>query len=154
MNNCGLPDYWNTAQNIEHKQFTHILKQRLNDIYEQQIQADIDNNNSHCNYYTIIKQSPYTEYEKYITSLSAHESVSMCKLRCGNHKLPIIAGRYGNIDRDDRMCTLCTKNDVGDEFHYIFVCEHFREERKKYISHYFYNKPNTYKAYDLFNSSV
>ena len=55
LNNCGLPDYWNTAQNIEHKQFTHILKQRLNDIYEQQIQADIENNNSHCNFYKIIK---------------------------------------------------------------------------------------------------
>ena len=52
----------------------------------------------------------------------------------------------------DRKCTLCTKNDLGDEFHYLFVCDHFSNERKKYLGPYFYSKPNTYKAGELFQS--
>ena len=50
------------------------------------------------------------------------------------------------------MYTVCNKNDLGDEFHYLFVCDHFKVERKKYIDPYFYINPNTYKTYELFQS--
>ena len=35
-----------------------------------------------------------------------------------------------------RKCTLCNDNELGDEYHYIFVCDNFRNERKKLPKYY------------------
>ena len=118
----------------------------MNDIYEQQIQGEVENNNSHFNFYRIIRKSPYFEFHKYLTSLHVQERIILCKFRCGNHRLPIVTCRYEGVAHCDRNCTLCTKNDLGEEFHFLFICDHFSNEWKKYTGPYFYNKPNTYKA--------
>jgi hypothetical protein len=56
---------------------------------------------------------------------------NMCKFRCGSHKLPIEMGRFFSIDRSERICDLCNKEELGDEFHYLFNCTFFKDERKK-----------------------
>jgi hypothetical protein len=61
--------------------------------------------------------------EKYFTILlPADFMYNMCKFRCGSHKLPIEMGRFFSIDRSDRICDLCNKEELGDEFHYLFNC--------------------------------
>ena len=45
--------------------------------------------------------------------------------------MPIVIGRHKNIPRNERFCNLCNKNQIGDEFHYLFQCGFFLEERKK-----------------------
>ena len=35
--------------------------------------------------------------------------------------------------REDRICTLCSKNEIGDEFHYSYSCDNFNNQRKLYI---------------------
>ena len=52
-----------------------MLKQRMDDIYEQRIQGEVENNNSHCNFYRIIRKSPYFEFQKYLTSLHVQERI-------------------------------------------------------------------------------
>ena len=73
------------------------------------------------------------------------------KFRCKNNKLPVNKNRF---DKKvvDRNCHLCRKQDLGDEFHYIFICKFFEKERKQYIDQFFYTRPNTHKMYHLFNS--
>ena len=39
-------------------------------------------------------------------------------------KLPIEVGRWSNIPREQRICTLCNLQKIGDEFHYLFECSH------------------------------
>ena len=82
------------------------------------------------------------------------ERRSLCKFRTGNHKLPITESRYveggGGVDT---TCTLCNSGDVGDEYHAVFICKKFEEQRKKYLKKYFIVKPNTYKMFLLFNSN-
>ena len=67
-----------------------------------------------------------------------------------NHRLPVETGRWENTPLEDRKCTLCSKYDIGDEFHYLFVCDHFISDRKKYLRSYFYKSPNIIKFKELF----
>ena len=54
---------------------------------------------------------------------------------------------------NDRNCNLCNSGDIGDEYHYIFRCKSLLNERKKLLSVFYYNRPNTYKFEILFQST-
>ena len=43
---------------------------------------------------------------------------------------------------DMRVCQFC-KTDIGDEFHHLLCCVHFKEERRKYIEAEYYRGPST-----------
>ena len=60
--------------------------------------------------------------EKYIINLNSSLFYSMIRYRTANHKLPIETGRWNNTDLSERNCKLCTKNDLGDEYHYLLRC--------------------------------
>ena len=80
----------------------------------------------------------------------------MLKFRLSNHRLPVETGGWENTPLEDRKCILCSKHDIGDEFHYLFVCDHFTKctsDRKKYLSSYFYKSPNIMKFKELFSSA-
>jgi hypothetical protein len=47
--------------------------------------------------------------------------------------LPIEQGRFWSVDCDDRICDICNLNNIGDEFHYLFECTFFENERKKLL---------------------
>ena len=66
--------------------------------------------------------------------------------------MPIVNGRYSNIPVDERICNICQTNEIGDEFHYLFKCNYFYEDRKKYIKKYYYRHPNMYKLSKIFNN--
>ena len=44
-----------------------------------------------------------------------------------------------------RICTLCSKNEIDDEFHYLFSCDNCINQRTLYIKEMFRNRPNTLK---------
>ena len=49
------------------------------------------------------------------------------------------------VDRAQRICTLCNKSDIEDEYHFVLVCPIYSNLRQKYIRHYYYNRPGVYK---------
>ena len=55
------------------------------------------------------------------------------RFRCRNHKLPVKNGIYKNIPRSERVCVKCTQSEIGDEFHYIFNCPFFADQRRTYL---------------------
>ena len=57
--------------------------------------------------------------ESYLTKLHGAHLINMLKFRTCNHKLPAESGRWNNIEFADRKCELCTKNDIGDNYHYL-----------------------------------
>ena len=76
----------------------------------------------------------------------------LIKFRTSNHSLPIETGRWENVPFDDRKCQLCHKNELGDEFHYLFCCTYFETERKRHLKPYFYKRPNIIKLKELLAS--
>ena len=39
-----------------------------------------------------------------------------------SHQLNIESGRFQNIARQNRLCTLCNCQDIEDELHFILKC--------------------------------
>ena len=78
-----------------------------------------------------------------------------CKFRTCNTKLPVEIGRWQNLPRKNRTCKLCLRNDIGDEFHYLFNCEdtYIMQSRMTYMPKYFYLHPNVFKFEQLFNTN-
>ena len=52
----------------------------------------------------------------------------------------IIGGRWDNTSLEDRKSTLCNKNDIGDELHYLFVCSHYKSDRKRFFKFHIFTK--------------
>ena len=65
-----------------------------------------------------IRFEPYLKLIK-----NVNERVAVTKMRISYHSLPIEAGRYKKVPRDERFCSFC-KPAIGDESHYLMKCNH------------------------------
>ena len=69
-----------------------------------------------------------------------------------NNKLPVNVQRYEGIDRQDRLCRKCDLKDVGDEFHYLFVCPFFNKKRNELLPKKYIKTPNVINFEKLSNT--
>jgi hypothetical protein len=60
------------------------------------------------------------------------------------HKLEVEQGRYYNVAKNQRMCKMCSKSEIEDEFRFLLVCPCYDNFRKNCIKKYYYEKPSTY----------
>lgn len=58
--------------------------------------------------------------------------MSLTRFRLCAHKLAIETGRYNNIERNDRLCSLCNQGIIESEFHFLFVCTFYTAIRRKH----------------------
>lgn len=147
--NCGFNFVWN-CQQVNSTWLKNCIKQRISDQQIQDWSSTLDNSSS-CYNYKIFKSELCLE--KYLIILPRSLSIPLTKFRLRNSKIPVVSGTFFNIDYDDRICKLCNANLIGDEFHYLFECNHFDNARKKFLDNYFFSNPNTIKMNHLFNST-
>jgi hypothetical protein len=111
---------------ISKKFATNIIKEwkdwYIRNIFEKIKHTAITNKTSKLR--TFFKLKHKFEYEKYLNTNNLKNRKNVSKLRLSDHKLPIERGRYLNIPVNDRLCTLCADNTVGDEFHMLMTCKH------------------------------
>ena len=69
--------------------------------------------------------------EKYLKINNFGNRRTITKLRTNNHTLAIEAGRWTNIERENRLCKQCTENKIEDEIHFLFQCTKYTAERQK-----------------------
>ena len=104
---------------------------------------------SRCINYRIFKEK--LEHEFYLTKLSPQLRNAMSRYRCVYNNLP--ANKFKiNGEEPNKNCNLCNAHDIGDEYHYLFKCTYFIEERIVYLNKYFISNPNTLKMKQLFNT--
>jgi len=147
LNSCGFSYIWN-SQESNCKNPHNFILQNLKDQFNQSWLSDIWHSNT-CINYRIFKTT--LDFEEYLINLPRKDAIALCKFRTGSNKIPIVSGRFNNIDRADRICNLC-HSDIGDEFHYIFICPTHSTLRKKYIPSYYLKGTNTLKMNKLFNA--
>jgi hypothetical protein len=51
-------------------------------------------------------------------------------------------GRWSNIPRENRYCEFCQKNQIGDEYHYIFECTNLSAKRTSLLPKHLIERPN------------
>ena len=112
------------------------VKQILRDQFVQKWRSDLANT-SRGYFYSILKQE--FVLEPYLTRIDKKYSIFLTKFRLCNFKFPIETGRWRKINREHRLCTLCSRKEIGDEFHYLFLCSNpeILEYRRKFIPNYY-----------------
>ena len=74
-------------------------------------------------------------FEGYLDQIKNDQKrVKITKLRLSNHKLEIEIGRHKKIERNNRLCRLCTMNAIEDECHFIEQCPRYNLIRRRYPS--------------------
>ena len=126
-----------------------VIKQRVKDQYIQSWTSSLSSSSKSIFYKTF--KEDFT-FEPYLDMLPTKFRVQLTKFRLSNHRLPIETGRWNNTDRNRRFCTKCNTNTIGDEFHSIFECDHFKVARNKHIDSFFLLNPSVYKSTYLFKS--
>ena len=140
LEKLGYSNFWMDQVTPPPIMFKNIVKGRIKDQYIQEWNNLLSNTNR-CLSYRLFKK--VFEFEKYLTLLPRHLALALFHFRCCNHQFPIEKGRAYHIEHSLKTCNLCNKNQLGDEFHYIFECNFFINERKKYICQSLH-RPNTY----------
>ena len=67
-------------------------------------------------------------YLKEIVNRNLRNALS--RLRQSSHQLTIESGRHRGIERQNRKCTLCTTNDIEDEYHMVLICPRYQSLRR------------------------
>ena len=99
-------DAWQNQTSLQNSTVKHEIKQVLIDQNLQHSQSILDQSTKARNY-SIFKQS--IQLEKYALQLNKYDAIVLCKLRTGNHCLPLETGRWEGINIRDRTCALCEK---------------------------------------------
>ena len=62
-------------------------------------------------------------FEKYLDNVPRENRIAITKFRLSSHRLPIEKMRYHQVKREERKCSICKRNEVGDEWHYLLKCD-------------------------------
>ena len=77
-------------------------------------------------------------FEKYLDLVPKGTRIPLTRLRLSCHPLPIETGRYSKnkIERENRICPICTVQEVGDEEHYLRRCSNsiIKQTRDKFTN--------------------
>ena len=105
--------------------------QRLQDIYHQNVFADIKREDSKLRTYSKFKTEP--GFEIYLDEVTCvKERIALTKLRLSNHVLMIEKGRHMKIDKNRRFCPFCP-NSIEDERHFLIQCKQYKHIRQELL---------------------
>ena len=144
LDNYGFSFVWTNPFSVNLETFYLNFKQRVIDTFKQSWLNDIANSRSLI-LYKNFKQT--FEFEYYLNVLPSKLRIALSRLRLSSHQLQIETGRYAQnrIDRTLRLCSLCDKSDIEDEYHFVLVCSVYSQIRQKYIRPFYYIRPSVYK---------
>ena len=148
----GLDEFWYDparVQVLSYVKFKALYKRKLHELYQANWKSSLESS-SKCFLYKNFKQE--LVLEKYLITLNDPTRSKLTRFRLSNHFLPIERGRHNDIARIDRICNLCTVNDIGDEYHYVCVCDYFVNQRKKYIHSSYIKSPSVLKFCELMST--
>ena len=133
LDNTGFSYVWQSQSVIFDGVNVKIkIEKRIDDIaYQNWFRAV--SNLKQCSCYKNFKKT--LEMERYLINLDFYNRIRFCKFGCGNHKMPVSDNRY-DVTKESLQCHLCDTASIGDEFHYLLVCQAFAPERKSYIKKY------------------
>ena len=144
LNSCGMRNVWMNPEVFNSEWLKKALDLRLSDMYKQEWQNTLANKSS-CILYKTFKTD--MKLENYLLLLDNAERINLCKFRCRNTKTPVVLLGYAvrNIPYENRICSLCNMNEIGDEYHYLLKCTYFEMQRNRYISNFYRRNPNMLK---------
>ena len=140
---------WDTQQFPNIKWLQISTRQKLTDLFLNDWYSSIQTSNK-CLTYRMFKNS--FNFEDYLIKLPSYCVNQLIKFRTRNHQMPVEKGDWTKTPFDQRICKLCSK-EIGDEFHYLFVCRELNSDRKQFIKSVYLKRPSVYTLEKLINST-
>ena len=76
------------------------------------------------------------ELEPYISiNMSVKYRSVLARLRNGILPLELETGRYHGVPEAERICKLCDSGDIENEFHFLFKCSTYQDDRQQFFSY-------------------
>ena len=151
LTEIGLPYlYYNyTPLNTTITAIASRIKRSVTDQYIQNWRVTV--NTSHkAVFYRSIKHN--TEFEPYLDILPKSKRIALTRFRLSNHRFPVELGSWYNIPPELRTCPICPLQ-IGNEFHYLFVCPSTLPHNNLYLQRYYRTRPSVHKMNELFKST-
>ena len=125
------------------------IKRSVTDQYIKNWRATV--NTSHkAVFYRSIKHN--TEFEPYLDILPKSKRIALTRFRFSNHRFLVELGSWYNIPPELRTCPICPLQ-IGNEFHYLFVCPSTLPHNNLYLQRYYRTRPSVHKMKELFKST-
>ena len=150
LDDCGLSYVWLESNSVNGEWLVLKVKQTLKDHFIQEWHRSLDTSSKASNYRLYKTEF---RFEDYLVKLPNVHRIVLCRFRLGCSKLPVERGRYHNVPRERRYCSLCHDGKVGDQFHLLLECTNLDvvNFRKRYLSKYYLKSVNVLKLHSLFN---
>ena len=149
LNTLGFNYLWKN-ENVSNMQLKRVIE-TLYDQHLQGIYAEL-RGSSKLTTYIQIKGSFTTE--KYLSSVkNTKHRTALTRLRCSAHKLLIEEGRFRNIERSERLCNKCNRQEIENEYHFVMACPFYREIRRETLPRYYCAWPTQQKFINLMTAS-
>jgi len=149
LNMLGLNYIWKLTH-VDNRTY-NIIKERICDIYKQLCFTKTTTTSKGTLYHYLLNSFGLQTYLR--LPLDARYIKEICKIRICAHKLNIESGRYRNIERAERKCTLCNDNVIEDEFHFIIQCPKYKDLRNKYLKTYYHRRPSVFRFIELLTTT-
>lgn len=144
----GMNYYWDNQWVLcLDSSFLQLTKQRIYDQAKQELHFTLETSPKCRLYKYIVSNVELQFYLQKCIPVIARKWIT--RIRLSSHNLCIETGRFYGISRNSRMCIMCDKNVVEDEFHFILQCTNYNDIRKKFIKKYYWTRPSTYKLVQL-----
>ena len=142
LESCGLNYLW-LSQAVPNLKFVGLsVKNILRDQFFQKWNEKIQDDDFYLSYRNFkVHNNP----EPYLNCLPDHLVYALIEFRSGSRKL--VVNKYDNLQspRNERICTYCSLNLLGDEYHFLFECPILNTLRNKYIPKFYTNSPSVLK---------
>ena len=126
----GLDQAWETQHIGNTNKFMLFFKDSIVRIFTERWRQDIERS-SKLRTYSLVKKSLCVE--PYISNIEGnHLIIAMASYRMSSHDLKIERGRYNNpiTPINQRICTRCESNEIGDEIHRLLHCNAMNNKRE------------------------
>ena len=148
FDDAGLSFIRNDQIPMKRNVLKNFISSKLNNQFIQK-RFSLMNNSSRGLFYLEYKRG--FGIEKYLVKLNSYDRAMIAKFRCSNFQFPIETERWNGVPKHERICYLCG-NGIGDEFHYLFICEkqEIKTIREKFIPIYYTKYPPELKLSRMF----
>ena len=151
LSSLGFHEVWVNQGVGNYNAFIALLKQRLTDTFIQNWRSRLDEPTR----VTFYKAFAVFQLQPYLDMVNVNKfSNAFSRLRVSSHRLEVESGRWVKpvrIPFDERKCVNCSV--LEDEYHFILECPLYSDLRKKYISKYYWLRPNMFKFLELLKST-
>jgi hypothetical protein len=120
-----------------------MLKQRIKDIWLIDFNNRLEDSTRALFFRTIISFN----FSKYLDAINIRKyRIALARLRMSSHRLAVESGRWRKPECFpfiERLCHIC--NILEDKYHFVLVCDMFKELNTKYIKIYYWNHPSNFQ---------